>query len=113
MIKCFVIDSAKEEIREEEVAEGGTLEFIQEIVDGPFDCVSLDEKNDLYINDEFLFRGDFKTAFSMEQGTFLGNGVVVGLGNVGEAVDTNYTLEQLRALVIFHQIVEEDSPANP
>jgi len=37
-----------------------TLEFLQSLVDGLIECVSLDHHTDLWVNEEGLFRGDFQ-----------------------------------------------------
>lgn len=101
-MKAIVIDSLNKEIREVDIP--GNLASLQEIVGGYVELVRLQEREDLYVNDEGLINGT-TTFFSIDRHLLAGNGVVIGSNSDGELVPTKMTVEELSRKVGWHTVL--------
>lgn len=86
-----------------EMEEGrDTLSFLQEMVEGLIESVSLDSKTDLWLNEEGLFRDDFfhnEFASFLAQGTHLrGPAVMTGI-DAGRTVGIDIDFIMMTSLV--------------
>jgi hypothetical protein len=75
-----------------------------------FECVSINEYNDVYVDEEGLLNVDNTTKFfKLKNGhqPLAGNGLILGLDvETGETIDTNLSVEWVKSQVTFHDIFE-------
>ena len=105
-MKGILIDVKNRTITEHEIGKG--LEPIYEKIGCElFDIVNIDDSNDVYVDDEGLYKeNDF---FSIEGGhqPFRGNGLVLGIdNNSGKSVSTTLTVEKVTEMIKFHTLNE-------
>ena len=112
MKKAILIDVKNETIEEVLIGEG-----IQPIYDvmgiDCFDVVRLDEKNDVYVDDNGLLSLTPQSKFFSIEGYYqplAGNGLILGIdNNTGESVDTTLSVEYIKSIVKFHTMREVQS----
>jgi hypothetical protein len=75
-----------------------------------FECVSIDEQNDVYVDEEGLLTLTPKSMFFMYKGypqPLCGNGLILGIDHEnGESVDTTLSLEEVKKNVRFMDLYE-------
>ena len=75
-----------------------------------FECVSIDENNDVYVDEEGLLTMDSKSMFFMYKGypqPLCGNGLILGIDHEnGESIDTTLSLELVKSNVRFMDMFE-------
>jgi len=101
--KGFLINSKDGTITEVEVTDYKDIQ--KKVGCDLFDVVSLDENNDVYVDDEGLLNLDKDSKFFGFKGSELrlaGNGLVLGINNnTGDSKDTTLTVEYLKDRVEF------------
>jgi len=114
MKKGILIDVRNRTITEVEVIkdqEGSQLQSMyKHIKCGTVECVSFNEKNDVWVDEEGLLTLTPDSMFFKIVGypDFLcGNGLVLGFDDEnGESVDTNLTIDEVISMVKFHTLNE-------
>lgn len=108
MKKGILIDVKNETISEIEV--GDYKDIQKKIGCELFDVVQVDEKNDIYVDDEGLLSVDEDSKFFGFKGSELklaGNGLVLGINhNTGDSKDTTLTVEHLKERIEFFNFVQ-------
>ena len=103
MKKGILIDVVNETITEVEV--GDYKDIQKKIGCQLFDVVSVDDDNDVYVDDEGLLSIDDDSKFFGFKGSnvkFGGNGLVLGINhNNGESKNTTLTVEYLKERIEF------------
>jgi len=103
MKKGILIDVQNETLTEVEV--GDYKDIQKKIGCDLFDVVSIDEKNDIYVDDEGLLTVTDKSKFFGFKGSRLklgGNGLVLGINhNTGDSKSTTLTVDKLKERIEF------------
>ena len=102
-MKSILIDVKKQEVKE--VEHDDTLASIYKHVDcGTFDVVRIDRVNSIYIDDEGLFVEDqqfFNYEGTKDTVTLAGNGLVLGVDDEGDTIESTLTLEEVKSSVVW------------
>lgn len=114
MKKGILIDVHNRTITEVEVTkdqEGSQLQSMyKHIKCGIVECVSFNEKNDVWVDEEGLLTlTQFSMFFKIEgYPEFLcGNGLIMGFDDeTGESVDTTLTIDEVKSMVEFRTLNE-------
>jgi hypothetical protein len=109
MRKGILIDVKNETVEEvliEVDSDGTTLQGLYNLIGCTnVECVSIDDKNDIWVDGEGLLSLTDSTKFFQWKGyeqPLCGNGVILGVNeDNGESVDTTLTLEQVKSNVMF------------
>jgi hypothetical protein len=98
-MKAILIDSENQEVKEVEYS-GDYNQIYEYTKCQMFTVVRIDEKNDIFVDDEGLLNG---TVFGFEYDGYplMGNGLVLAHDNDGESVGTTLTVEEVREKVAF------------
>jgi hypothetical protein len=102
--KAILIDAENQKVETVLIGDG-----IQPIYDAVkceiFECVDIDGVNTIYVDEEGLLTLTPNKMFFTFEGAhqpFAGNGLILGTDNeTGESIDTNLTLDEVRAKVTF------------
>lgn len=99
MIKGILINPFDETIKE--VVYAGDFKEIYSLVDcRTFDCVMIDSKNDMYIDDEGLLVENQRYFRVLELGVnYAGKALVLGYDDEGETISTTLTLQMVKDVV--------------
>ena len=105
--RCILIDVEAKRITEVFIEEG-----LQPIYDALkcdyFESVRIDDTNDLYVDEEGLFKVDENTKF-FQYGTsqyLVGNGLVTAHNDMGETIDTTLSVDDVEKMVKFYTYEE-------
>lgn len=105
--RCILIDVEAKRITEVFLEEG-----LQPIYDALkcdyFESVRIDDTNDLYVDEEGLFKVDENTKF-FQYGTsqyLVGNGLVTAHNDMGETIDTTLSVDDVEKMVKFYTYEE-------
>lgn len=104
-MRAILIDAVRKQVREIEIS--GDLKSLQDCVEGYIELVRLDDKNDMYVNEEGLINGtqDFFTYHGAHQ-PFAGSAVIVGHNDEGETTPTTLALKEVRDSVKFLPLID-------
>jgi hypothetical protein len=107
-MKAILIDAQSETIKYVDVVEknGSKLNSMyQHLGCELVDVINIDNKNDLFVDDEGLLKINDNTKFFIIQGYYqplAGNGLILGFNNNdGDSTSTNLTVEEISKRVIF------------
>lgn len=106
----ILIDVVNEEIKE--VSLGNDYKEIYPFLNCErFDVVSIDNDNDVFVDDEGLLNLNAKSKFFLLEGAYptplAGNGLILGLdSNSGKSISTTLTADEIRSRVRFLNIYE-------
>ena len=104
-VKGFLIDPFSKTVTSVEVEKQNstTLKSLYNLIECQrVDCVAIDDKNDVWVDDEGLFV-EGQMFFQLPTGNLLaGKGVVMGCNLSGTPVDTTADLEKLRKEIKFY-----------
>jgi hypothetical protein len=110
-MKAILIDTQNQTVREVEVEQknGSPLQSMyQHIGCELVDVVNIDDKNDVFVDEEGLLKLDDNSRFFILDGFFqplAGNGLIVGLDSKnGKSISTTLTVEEVAEMVIFADI---------
>ena len=106
-MKAILVDPYKKIFTNVEIS--GSSEIYSMIDANYFDVVSIDEKNDIFIDDEGLLSLDENSMFIHFNNTNIalaGKGLVIGINKHGESVDTTLTTDVLEKMISFLTVVE-------
>ena len=104
-MKAILIDPFDESVSE--VDYNGDYKEISNLINcGPIDCVSLDDTNDIYIDDEGLLKNptryfrifSYKT---MRISTLAGKGLILGHNDEGESIATTLDVNEYAKTIQF------------
>ena len=96
-MKAILINPFDETIKETEYT--GDFREIYDLVScRTFDCVSLDNEDDMYIDDEGLLM-DNQRFFSIRGGNYGGKALLLSHDDEGDSVATTLTLQQVKDMV--------------
>jgi|TARA_R110001606_G_scaffold194674_1_gene342383 hypothetical protein len=102
-MKAILINVKTQEITE--VEHDGTLKNIYKHVDcSTFDVVDIDGTNDIYVDDEGLFKPNqlyFEYSGTERTIQLAGNGLILGVDEEGESISPTINIEEVRASVRF------------
>lgn len=102
-MKAILIDAKNREVKEVEIT--GDLESWYETIGCQMvECaLYFDEHDSIMVDEEGLFNSECNEFFFVNGGhqPFAGNGLVVGTDDMGEAVDTKISLDEVKSKVKF------------
>lgn len=105
--RCILIDVEAKRITEVFIEEG--LQPIYDVLKCDyFESVRIDDTNDLYVDEEGLFKVDENTKF-FQYGTsqyLVGNGLVTAHNDMGETIDTTLSVDDVEKMVKFYTYEE-------
>ena len=82
-----------------EVVYTGDYREIYDLVDcTTFDCVRIYETQDMYIDDEGLFKNN-QMYFTMNDRVYAGKGLLLSHDDEGESVATTFTLQEVKDMI--------------
>ena len=85
----------------------GLEDYYSQLECRSFDIANIDDKNDVYIDDEGLFNN---TMFFTIEGYYqplAGKGIIMGFdAETGNTIGTSLTLEEVKAKVMFHTLAD-------
>lgn len=74
-----------------------------------FDCVSINDNNTLYLDDEGLLKEPLGI-FSIGEYVYSGNGLIIGLNNQGASIDCDLSLSTVDKMIDFDQFKTLPTP---
>jgi len=107
MLKALLIDPVSNSVKETEV-EASNIRAIYKAIDAStFECVDLDGRNTLYVDEESLMNGKgeipgnvFSILTSIGIRTLIGKALVLGFdAQTGDSVDTTVSKNQLKRII--------------
>jgi len=102
-VRVILVNPFDETVKE--AVYGGDYREIYDLIDcRTFTVVSIDEDNDLYVDDEGLLGVDNQRYFrikGLDWGTFAGKGLIMGHDDEGETTATTYDLQEVIDRVEF------------
>lgn len=105
-MKGIFIDAKKRQVTEVEIEKG--LQPIYDLLGiETFECVYIDDKETIYVDEEGLYKDD--TEWFFFEGThqpIRGNGLILSTDDDGESVSTNLSLEYVKSKVKFLNTIE-------
>ena len=111
-MRVILINPFDETVKE--AVYGGDYREIYDLIDcRTFTVVSIDEDNDLYVDDEGLLGVDNQRYFRLEGldwGTFAGMGLIMGHDDEGDSKATTFDLMELSSMVTFMPEGHKETP---
>jgi hypothetical protein len=85
----------------------GLEDYYSQLECRSFDIANIDPNNDVYIDDEGMFNNTMFFSIEGYYQPLAGKGIVMGFdAETGNTIGTSLTLEEVKAKVKFHTIVE-------
>ena len=107
-MKGILINPFDETIKE--VVYTGDYREIYDLVEcRTFDCVSLDNEDDMYIDDEGLLVNN-QRFFSINEGNYGGKALLLSHDDEGDSVATNLSLQTVKDMVHFLPEGHKETP---
>ena len=101
-MKAILIDVKTQEIKE--VEHDNTLQNIYDLIDCRLiDIVSIDDVNSIFVDDEGILKDNLYFEYSGSENVFklAGNGLILGVYDVGNSISPTLTIEDVKSKESF------------